>query len=1467
MESFMQSGKEGEGVQVSRTEEPQQENQATQAPKTPIRIPSEDPEPPLQPSTPKTKRSHRVEAASKRMEALGNGNLVTVPRQRIRTTTAPTTTAGKKRKAPVEREIAEIPEEVIEPSESIQQIQEGDEGSGVASRSDSQSNNTTTTTSSSATSSQDRMETRSIARHNQEPSIEMPFTEYNVQKSYGVMAALLMDRKAREYNVIAIQEPYLNSTKEPWKTHNPYPDRYQVYMQTTGERPHVCFLIDTTKIDKETIRITSRGHNVLTTHIKVKMEGVNKEISIHNIYNPHNRGLGLGEEQARFADGEYEELLTSSALPQLDQALARYRNNPQMVVGDFNLYHEMWFGNEPFTERDSNQTDFLIPLMEENGLELALEPGTITRPANNVNQRIKGTCIDLVWATQEIQDRIHTCRVDRRLDHASDHYPVATKINIEPNPPPAAYKKAFKQLDAKLLATVVREQLPVIQDLISPAEIDSAVAGTIKALNKGIEEAVPEVKITRFSRPGFTNDVKDAIKSLKNANRRKHRYPTEENFKAFQEARAKRDKAIFKCNRQLHRDRVSNVRDEAGLWRLAKWVKNREAPRVAYTPDIQRKDKTMAEELQGKCEAFREVHFPKPPEANLEDIEGVRYPQSRGDWPEITEWEVTEALRYVPPDKAPGEDGIPNRVLKTVAEVIAPTLVQIFNASLRLGYCPEHFKKSVTVILRKPSKPDYSEPKAYRPIALMNTIGKVMDTILAKRMQYLAERRLLHNMRKRGLPLQLVNWMASYLQNRKSKIRLAEGTGPEFTVDTGIPQGSPLSPILYLFYNADLVETKRLKFATTTKGGYIDDVGILAEGKDTAETIATLTGVAQECEEWARRHASVFAVDKFELMHFVHKYDRRRKDFNKEDLDRPLTILAPSNQPPKVIKSKKAVRYLGVIFDPDLGWEAHMKHIKERATKAIAALQAITALLGEKDMLKTLNALQKSALCVATGAFCTTALAALEKETYTMGIDQVLMKRSIMSTDRIMASPIYKTLITKKIVRQAGIHPLSKRQSTLQRLEVKLEDKLKTKIGPLEPYTHHAVPPWWQPPIVWIAKNDEIAAEIHDRLRKNKNPNQMWIYTDGSGKGGQIGAAAWCEEREWMVKAYLGPDSHSNVYAASLMGISEALGLALRARSATKQVNIFTTNQAAILSVQRPQLQLGQYILREIAGKIDQLHQSNIRVFLHWIPAWAGGSGAEKADTLAKEATGESAGIHVAEPATPLGARTVVRPVARPTRAEPTTPTVARPQATTRLVWTTPQTTATIQAAQATQTAPVQATPAQAVPRAALGPALARPIYRLQSAIKRIIKKECLLDWRKEWPMAEAAAQYRQWWGNELQKGIEGLYKMQKAMSSVLIQMRTGKIGLKAYLHRINRAESSLCDCGEDDQTVRHVLETCYLFEEQRDYYFSGLNPDIKTVLGHFKYTSKAVNIMLATGLLDQFKHYKPELYREHATM
>uniref|UniRef100_A0A9Q8PJT4 RNA-directed DNA polymerase from transposon X-element n=1 Tax=Passalora fulva TaxID=5499 RepID=A0A9Q8PJT4_PASFU len=55
------------------------------------------------------------------------------------------------------------------------------------------------------------------------------------------------------------------------------------------------------------------------------------------------------------------------------------------------------------------------------------------------------------------------------------------------------------------------------------------------------------------------------------------------------------------------------------------------------------------------------------------------------------------------------------------------------------GHCPKHFKESLTVVLRKPQKEDYTKLKAYRPIALLNTLGKLLEKIIAERLTNLAE--------------------------------------------------------------------------------------------------------------------------------------------------------------------------------------------------------------------------------------------------------------------------------------------------------------------------------------------------------------------------------------------------------------------------------------------------------------------------------------------------------------------------------------------------------------------------------------------------------------------------------------------------------------------------------------------------------------------------------------------------------
>ena len=107
--------------------------------------------------------------------------------------------------------------------------------------------------------------------------------------------------------------------------------------------------------------------------------------------------------------------------------------------------------------------------------------------------------------------------------------------------------------------------------------------------------------------------------------------------------------------------------------------------------------------------------------------------------PEIKTWEVEEAIRTTSPDKAPGEDKIPSRILYEAIQELKEPLTRLFNHCLITGYCPAYFRRLITVALRKLKKGDFKDPKMYRPIALLNIVGKVMDKVLAKQMLFMVD--------------------------------------------------------------------------------------------------------------------------------------------------------------------------------------------------------------------------------------------------------------------------------------------------------------------------------------------------------------------------------------------------------------------------------------------------------------------------------------------------------------------------------------------------------------------------------------------------------------------------------------------------------------------------------------------------------------------------------------------------------
>lgn len=105
---------------------------------------------------------------------------------------------------------------------------------------------------------------------------------------------------------------------------------------------------------------------------------------------------------------------------------------------------------------------------------------------------------------------------------------------------------------------------------------------------------------------------------------------------------------------------------------------------------------------------------------NIEAVEGI---------PPFTEEELKQVGKKIKPGKAPRPDGIPSEVARIVIEVDATRVLQILNEKLREESFPEKWKRACLVLIPK----GMPEERKFRPICLLDTIGKVKESLIKGR--------------------------------------------------------------------------------------------------------------------------------------------------------------------------------------------------------------------------------------------------------------------------------------------------------------------------------------------------------------------------------------------------------------------------------------------------------------------------------------------------------------------------------------------------------------------------------------------------------------------------------------------------------------------------------------------------------------------------------------------------------------
>ena len=134
---------------------------------------------------------------------------------------------------------------------------------------------------------------------------------------------------------------------------------------------------------------------------------------------------------------------------------------------------------------------------------------------------------------------------------------------------------------------------------------------------------------------------------------------------------------------------------------------------------------------------------------------------------------------------------------------------------------------------------------------------------------HVALNQLLKILRELHLPEPIMTWVNCFLQNKTTSLAFDRKKQLPKDIVTGIPQGSPISPILFLIYIRNLFPQIQVQFNSRIKSpSFIDNVALTVQGDTAAANCLMLEEAVQTAFQWADENAVKFDDNKSELIHF-----------------------------------------------------------------------------------------------------------------------------------------------------------------------------------------------------------------------------------------------------------------------------------------------------------------------------------------------------------------------------------------------------------------------------------------------------------------------------------------------------------------------------------------------------------------------------------------------------------------------
>ncbi|EED18393.1 reverse transcriptase, putative [Talaromyces stipitatus ATCC 10500] len=373
----------------------------------------------------------------------------------------------------------------------------------------------------------------------------------------------------------------------------------------------------------------------------------------------------------------------------------------------------------------------------------------------------------------------------------------------------------------------------------------------------------------------------------------------------------------------------------------------------------------IAATFSKKEEVFRHRAFPQAPNSNME----LQLPERGSAHKLVNEEVVKNALFSQGLEKAPGTDLLNFRAIRLLWNLDSERVVSLTRQCLRLGIHPRVWKTAKGVLLRKNGKTNYTLASAYRVISLLKCLGKVIEKLVAELITNFAEAqdlfhdgqfggrrqrsaidavaclveeihqawanrklaaalfmdiegafdhvilaKLVEVLREASVDGDLIHWVISFLSDWQVTLVIDGHVGKEVPISSGLPQGSPVSSILFVLYVHGLSRAIERSVPEVRCLSFVDDQGLITAASSVKEACRILEKAAEVAIEWGVANGVQFDRKKTEAAFFYRQHRRQVA----QNVSRARIRVGG-----ELATVKSTVRWLGILLDSQLTWKSY----------------------------------------------------------------------------------------------------------------------------------------------------------------------------------------------------------------------------------------------------------------------------------------------------------------------------------------------------------------------------------------------------------------------------------------------------------------------------------------------------------------------------------------------------------------